>query len=171
MPNDRYTDNSNGRSDDDARRHALYQHRSRSRDGYAYHAGAPGPGPNLYHLRRDTRNSMIAGVCSGIAKHFGYPVEWVRIGWVAMAIFSGPLAVFGYIACAIFIKPEGRMDAYQPSPEEERFWRTFTSKPRASFSELKHRFRALDARISDMEYTVTSDEYGLRKAFSDLEKK
>lgn len=162
---------SDNNHDYDGPRHTHYQRRSsRSRDGYAYHAGEPGPGPNLYRLRRDTRNGMLAGVCSGISKHFGYPVEWVRIGWIASTVFSGTLSIFGYIACAIFIKPESRMDSYQASPEEERFWRTFTTRPRTSISEIKHRFRALDARISDMEHMVTSDEYGLRKAFSDLEK-
>ncbi|MEM1193926.1 MAG: envelope stress response membrane protein PspC [Pseudomonadota bacterium] len=151
--------------------HAHYEsHSRRDREGYAYRAGEPGPGPNLYHLRRDPANGMIAGVCAGIARHFGYPVEWVRIGWVASAFFSGTLSIFAYIACAIFIRPEGRRPAsFKPSPEEEKFWRTFSSRPRSSLAQLKHRFRALDARISDMEYTVTSDEYGLRKAFDDLE--
>jgi phage shock protein C len=60
--------------------------------------------------------------------------------------------------------------APQRSPEEERFWRTFSVRPRTTFSELKHRFRALDARIAEMEHAVTSSEYGLRKQFRDLER-
>ncbi|MEL6379220.1 MAG: envelope stress response membrane protein PspC [Pseudomonadota bacterium] len=161
----------NDRAFDDGPSHAHYQSRNeRARERYAYRAGEPGPGPNFYHLRRDPANGFIAGVCAGIAKHFGYPVEWIRIGWVVSAFFSGTLSIFAYIACAIFIRAETRRPPTDnPSPEEERFWRTFSTRPRTSLAELKHRFRALDARISDMEYTVTSDEYGLRKAFDDLE--
>ena len=53
------------------RHHHHHHWHDRDRDGYAYRAGEPGPGPNFYRLRRDTRNGKIAGVCAGIANHFG----------------------------------------------------------------------------------------------------
>ncbi len=150
--------------------HHHHYYDRRDRNGYAYRAGEPGPGPNFYRLRRDVNNRQIAGVCSGLSHHFGWNVDWLRFGWFLAAIFMFPVPIFVYIACAIFIKPDTGMTPFQ-EPEEERFWKKFSTKPSATFSELKHRFRALDARISDMEATVTSDEYGLRKAFDDLEKK
>lgn len=147
-------------------------HHWRDRSGYAYHAGDPGPGPNLHRLRRDRRRGKIAGVCSGIADYFGWNVRWLRIGWVVAAIVpaTSPMAIIAYIVLAVVMKrPEADAPLYD-SPEEERFWRTFSVRPRATFSELKHRFRALETRIEEMEYAVTSSEYGLRKQFRDLER-
>jgi phage shock protein C len=68
------------------------------------------------------------------------------------------------------MKPNRGEPPVYESTEEERFWRTFSVRPRVTFSELKHRFRALDTRIAQMEYAVTSSEYGLRKQFRDLER-
>lgn len=148
-----------------------HHHHHHYREGYAYHAGDPGPGPNRHRLRRNTRRGKVAGVCAGLADYFGWSTKWIRIGWVLAAIFvAPPTFIIVYILAAIAIKPDGGEGSVYQSTEEERFWRTFSVKPRATFSELKHRFRALDARIADMEHAVTSSEYGLRKQFRDLER-
>jgi phage shock protein C len=142
----------------------------RGREGYAYRAGDPGPGPNLHRLRRDVRRGKIAGVCAGLADYFGWNVKWLRIGWILATVFFFPMPAVAYALCALFIP---RSDGTPPpwrSPEDERFWRNFSVRPRATFSEMKHRFRALDARIAEMERAVTSSEYGLRKQFRDLER-
>lgn len=152
------------------RHHHHHHHHYRDREGYAYHAGDPGPGPNLHRLRRDTRRGKIAGVCAGLADYFDWKVKWLRLGWILATIFFFPVPIFVYGALAVLMKPErGEGPAYQ-STEEERFWRTYSLRPKATFSELKHRFRALDSRIEQMEYAVTSSEYGLRKQFRDLER-
>ncbi len=151
-------------------RHYHHHHwNDRDRGRYQYHAGEPGPGPNFHRLTRDTRNKKLAGVCAGIARFYGWDPTLVRIGWLGSFFFFGPLSLFGYLAAAWLIKPDRGAPVYR-TPEEERFWRTFSVKPKATFSELKHRFRALDARVGEMERAVTSDEYGLRKAFRDLER-
>ncbi len=142
----------------------------RDRDGYAYHAGEPGPGPNYYRLRRSLRDRKIAGVCGGMGEHFGWNVDFLRAGWFFAAVFTFPIPIFAYIFAAMLIKPQDGIERVYEDEEDERFWRTFSRQPRRTFSELKHRFRALDARVSDMESTVTSDDYGLRKAFDDLER-
>jgi len=81
------------------------------------------------------------------------------------------MPILAYFALAVILKPENEYDRMAfSSPDEERFWRTFSKRPSMTFSELKHRFRALEKRISNMEYTVTSDEYGLKKAFNDIER-
>jgi phage shock protein C len=152
-------------------RHHHHHHHWRERDSYAYRAGQPGPGPNFHRLRRDPRRGKIAGVCAGLADYFGWNVKWVRITAVLLTVFFFPLPIFIYVGAAVFMKADtdiGRTEFRDI--EEERFWRTFSTRPKATFSELKHRFRALDARIADIEHAVTSDEYGLRKAFRDLER-
>jgi phage shock protein C len=149
--------------------HHHHHHHWRERDSYAYRAGQPGPGPNFHRMRRNTRRGKIAGVCAGIAEYFGWSLKWVRVFAILLTVFFFPLPIFAYLAAALFIKPGDQTVEYRDE-EEERFWRTFSQRPKATFSELKHRFRALDARLADLERAVTSDEYGLRKAFRDLER-
>jgi len=43
-----------------------------------------GPSP----LRRSRVNCMIAGVCGGVAEHFGWDPTMVRVGYVLLSIFS-----------------------------------------------------------------------------------
>ncbi|WDI31322.1 envelope stress response membrane protein PspC [Hyphococcus flavus] len=152
------------------RHHHHHHHHWRDRDSYAYRAGQPGPGPNFHRLRRDTKRGKIAGVCAGFSNYFGWNLKWVRVLGVLLTVFFFPLPIFAYVAAAVFIKPDDCAEQFSADPESERFWRTFSTRPKATFSELKHRFRALDARIADLEQAVTSDEYGLRKAFRDLER-
>lgn len=146
-----------------------HHHHYRDKSRYAYRAGEPGPGPNIHRLRRIPSRGKIAGVCVGLAEYFGWNVKMTRVAAILLTVFFFPLPIFVYIAAAIIMKTD-----LQPlnttDPESERFWRTFTTRPKVTFSELKHRFRALDARIADIESAVVSDEYGLRKAFRDLER-
>ena len=142
----------------------------RDRSGYAYHAGEPGPGPNRHRLRRDMRRAKIAGVCAGLADYFGWRLKMVRLAWILATIFFFPMPAVIYVLAAMLMKRSDGEPAFYESPEEERFWRTFTVRPQATFSELRHRFRALETRIEQMEYAVTSNEYGLRKQFRDLER-
>ena len=153
--------------------HHHYHSRDRDRESYAYQAGQPGPGPNFHRLRRNTRRGKVAGVCAGLSDYFGWKLKWVRFGFIIATVVP-PFFPFGAIVyglMAVLVKPQDDT-ALAPlrSEEEERFWRKFSTAPKATFAELKHRFRALDARIADMEHAVTSDEYGLRKAFRDLER-
>lgn len=39
-------------------------------------------------LKRSRRNSMIAGVCGGIAEHFGWSVTATRVGYVLLSVLS-----------------------------------------------------------------------------------
>ncbi len=113
---------------------------------------------------------MISGVCAGIADYYGWrSPDALRVGWFFAALLFFPFPVIAYIIAAVVLKPGPVGRGYQ-SPEEEDFWRTFSTRPRVTFSELKHRFRALDARLATLESAVVSDEYSLREAFRDLER-
>ncbi|GJL95102.1 MAG: DNA-binding transcriptional activator PspC [Hyphococcus sp.] len=151
------------------RHHHYHHHHWREKDGYAHRAGDPGPGPNHHRLYKDKNNAMIAGVCAGIANYYGWRPDGIRVGFVILSLFVFPLPLIAYMVAAFILKPTPSAPVYE-TREEERFWRTFSTRPKATFSELKHRFRALDARIIDLESAVMSDEYGLRKAFRDLER-
>lgn len=149
--------------------HHHYHHHQRDREGYAYRAGAPGPGPNRHRLMKDKNNAMVAGVCAGIANYYGWRPDGIRVAAILLSVFLFPLPIFAYIIAAFLMKSGTGAPVYD-NVEEEKFWRTFSTRPRATFSELKHRFRALDARLADIESAVMSDDYRLRKEFRDLER-
>ncbi|MEJ8568763.1 PspC domain-containing protein [Elongatibacter sediminis] len=39
-------------------------------------------------IHRSTDNAMIAGVCAGIAEHFGWSVTGTRVAYVLLSILS-----------------------------------------------------------------------------------
>jgi phage shock protein PspC (stress-responsive transcriptional regulator) len=39
-------------------------------------------------IKRSRNNSMIGGVCAGIAQHFGWSVTVTRVAYVLLSIFS-----------------------------------------------------------------------------------
>jgi phage shock protein C len=136
---------------------------------YAHHVGDPAR-PNRHRIYRNMRDGVIAGVCAGLADYFGWSLKWSRIGAVLLTVFFFPIPIFLYIAAAILMAPGEPIRERYDDPDEERFWRTYSLKPKATMSELRHRFRALDARVAEMEHAVTSSEYALRKEFRDLER-
>ncbi len=142
----------------------------RSHSQYARHVGQPGPGPNRHRLYRNVRAGKVAGVCAGVADYFGWRVGTTRVAAILLTIFFFPVPVFIYAAAAFFMPPGEPIATRYEDPAEERFWRNYSEKPKMTFSELRHRFRALDARVADMERAVTSTDYSLRKEFRDLER-
>ena len=40
-------------------------------------------------LFRSTKNSVIGGVCAGVAEFFGLDVKLVRIAWLVAVLFAG----------------------------------------------------------------------------------
>ncbi len=48
-------------------------------------------------LRLDKDNSMVAGVCSGIARYLRVSPTWVRVGALVVAIVATKLVVIAYL--------------------------------------------------------------------------
>ena len=46
--------------------------------------------PAPRRLARDTRNTMIAGVCSGIARRYGISTGALRLAFVISCVLPGP---------------------------------------------------------------------------------
>lgn len=59
----------------------------------------------LYRIRE---NSVLAGVCTGLADYFGLDVTLIRLAWVAFCILGGS-GLLAYILAALIIPsaPEG----------------------------------------------------------------
>lgn len=48
-----------------------------------------GAAPSRPPLVRPRQGRMIAGVCAGLAQHFGWSVTMVRLVWLLMLLFAG----------------------------------------------------------------------------------
>jgi phage shock protein C len=47
-----------------------------------------GGGIEQRRIERSRRDAMLGGVCSGIARHFGWSVTGTRVAYVILSIFS-----------------------------------------------------------------------------------
>ena len=49
--------------------------------------------PAPYRLRRDTSHKMIAGVCAGLARRYGFSRSALRLAFVISCVLPGPQIV------------------------------------------------------------------------------
>lgn len=153
----------------DERGHGAGARRDAPHEAYARNVGRDDPRPVRHRLSRNPRDGKIAGVCAGVADYFDWNLAAVRASAIVLTVFTFPLPIIIYAALAMVLPAGQPIAALYDDPEDARFWRTYSARPRVSHSELRHRFRALDARVASMERAVTSDEYSLRREFNDLE--
>lgn len=128
--------------------------------------------PNPHRLYRNKQRGMIGGVIAGLADYFNVDVAILRIAVLLLFLFgvtSGFLLV-GYIIAWIVI-PRRPMEMRRPASEDEdQFLRGVARKPSDTFSNLRYSFRDMDERLQNIERTVTSEEWRLRREFKDLER-
>lgn len=115
-------------------------------------------------LRRNKVDGILGGVCAGFGDYFGINHTIMRIIFVLFVIFlSFPL--LAYILLWVFIPKDKRV-----SYRREYRGTSLTSAARNStFRDAKSKFQSLDARMQDMERSITSTEWKLRRDFRDLE--
>lgn len=119
---------------------------------------------------RSRNDSVISGVCGGIAERFGWDSTLVRILTVLLTIFMmGPVALVAYIVICL-VTPRTPLGYESFSADEDAFWRGVSDRPRATFGTIKYSFMDLEERLKNIERTVTSEEWRLRQEFKDLEK-
>ena len=67
-------------------------------------------------LTKSNSNSVISGVCGGLAEFFGIDVTLVRIGWILFTFFGGS-GIIAYIICAI-IMPCAQVENHGDKPHD-----------------------------------------------------
>jgi len=60
----------------------------------------------MKRLFKSRNNRVISGVCGGIAEYFNIDPSLVRLGMVAVSIFSAGTGVVAYIIAAVVIPNE-----------------------------------------------------------------
>jgi phage shock protein C len=105
----------------------------------------------------DKRNKKVMGVCAGIADYFGWDSLWVRLGTVALTVFTPLSAVIvpAYILIGLIASDKPR-DFYDMPEKDEAFWRRARMAPGITIRDGRSSFRDIDRRLSDIEGYVTS---------------
>lgn len=125
--------------------------------------------PNPKRFYRSRTDRVWLGVCGGLAERFGWEPSLVRLLFILSIFFlAGPFSIFAYIIAAM-ITPKAPMGHRNLAPDEEQFWRNVSDRPRVTASGLKYTFMDLEERLRNIERSVTSEEWRLKKAFKDLE--
>ena len=62
---------------------------------------------SIWTIRRSATDAKLAGLCGGVAKHWGVDPLLVRVGWVLLAL-SGGIGLVLYLAGWLLIPVEGR---------------------------------------------------------------
>lgn len=146
-----------------------------SDDGYDY-SYAPRP-----PLRRNKIDGMLGGVCAGFGDWVGMDHGLVRLLFVLAVIFLG-FPIFIYFLAWLFISKDNRAPYIRETRARRRAERKARRKGRpepieagrqvdagTSYGEVRSKFRSLEERLQDLERSVTSREWKLRRDFRDLE--
>ncbi|NTS77818.1 envelope stress response membrane protein PspC [Catenovulum sp. SM1970] len=127
-------------------------------------------------LYRDSDDCKIAGVCSGIAHHWGWETWLVRIIALSGLFLSGTLFFFAYIAAWIILdkKPAEskwrqniKRESSAPLEIKSKVWQA-GSPPRQAFFEVKGAFDELDRRLQRLETHVTSRRFNVAREIDRL---
>ncbi len=137
-----------------------------------------GWGMDLY---RNRARGWIAGVCAGLADHWGVPGWMVRLGAVALLIFTGTLAFWAYVAAVILLArrpsrwdaPQSRVEVEMEYDEDQHYYRKrtvfkYSDAPTVRLRKARQRLDEALGRVESMERYVTSRRYDLNREFSKL---
>lgn len=124
--------------------------------------------------RRAPRDGLLAGVCAGLADALHVQPLFVRLGFVAMGLMSGPFAVVAYIVLAAVlpadqaeIPPHARPE---PEAEPAKAAATDFKTAAAELAALRARLADCDRRTAELERKVVADNLDLDRAIRDLGK-
>ncbi len=122
-------------------------------------------------LRRNKIDGVIGGVCAGLGDYLGLDAVIVRILTVVSFFISGGITFWAYVAFWIFVPSDKRAPYRREYREINKARREHPEQPirTASFRDVKSKFRSLETRMQDLERSITSKEWKLRRDFRDLE--
>lgn len=60
----------------------------------------------LTRLQRPRASRMVAGVCAGLARQYGWDLTWVRVLTVLISVFSSGAGVVAYVVFWIVMPEE-----------------------------------------------------------------
>lgn len=125
--------------------------------------------PMNQHKLYRSEDSVIFGVCGGLAEHFDLSPWGVRLVWVLLTFVGGPFMVFAYIALALAMKRrpyELRYGGEQGGTRRD--WRECPDSHSVLLERVQRRFESLDKRLQRMESIVTRPTWDLEQKYREL---
>ncbi|WBA09560.1 envelope stress response membrane protein PspC [Salinivibrio kushneri] len=125
-------------------------------------------------LYRDPENGRIAGVCAGLANHFGMETWLVRILTVSAFLLGfGFFVVVAYIAAVLILDkkpPEVNAEPSAAQHEHQVKQKPWQSGKSASqlIADLDREFSQMEDKVTHMEAYVTSSTFNVDQAFKKL---
>jgi len=127
-------------------------------------------------LRRNKIDGILGGVCAGLGDWLGIDHGPMRIFVVLAIIFAGFPALL-YFLMWMFIPSDKRAPYNRETRGNRRAKRKAKRHGRVevdpgdttNYSDVRSKFRSLEERLQDLERSVTSREWKLRRDFRDLE--
>ena len=123
--------------------------------------------PSPVRFYRDADAGKVGGVCAGLAEYFGFDLTLTRV-LTLVGMFFFPTLFLIYLALWALL-PTKPVKLYRNEADRD-FWRGVRVSPADTLSEVRHRFRAADAKLQRMERYVTSRNFNLDREFQDLER-
>ncbi|MEN6624767.1 MAG: PspC domain-containing protein [Candidatus Sumerlaeia bacterium] len=108
-----------------------------------------------HKLRRSRRNSVLFGVCGGIAEHYDLSPWGVRLVFLLLAaapVVTFPFMVMFYVVLAIMLPLEPEVSILDRTDAGEE---VITSRAEA-LRRIHQRYESLEKRLERMESIVTS---------------
>ena len=102
-------------------------------------------------LFRDTGNSYVGGVSSGLAHYTGIDALWIRLLWILLTIFSTGAFILIYIALWIFV-PEAKTTADKLAMQGEAVTISNIEK------KIREGFDEVSGKVKDINY----EKYGYK---------
>lgn len=130
---------------------------------------------NPQPARRLTRNKIdgkLGGVCAGIGDYLGWDHTLVRIITILLIIFTG-LPLLAYFILWVLMPKDQRAPYVREEREQRESLTSGLAGTKASsttFSDVQSKFRSVETRLQDLERSITSKEWKLRRDFRDLER-
>lgn len=132
-----------------------------------------GFGINFY---RNTQAKKLAGVCAGVADHFGINQNIMRLIFIASFLFTGTLVIWLYILGWVIMAPKPKEysgHAYEYDENERCYRKKNVFRYRRSaterINEANQRLKNVSERVGNVERYVTSKRFDLDSQFADLE--
>ena len=131
-------------------------------------------------FRRNKIDGVFGGVCAGIGDYIGMDAILVRLIFLALVLFTG-FPLFIYFLLWIFVPSDKRAPYRREAREAVRaerrrmeleekhadIRRRYPST--TSLTDVRSKFRSIETRMQDLEKSITSKEWQLRRDFKDLE--
>ena len=144
-----------------------YKYNETRDEGWSSHE----TGRSARKFRRNKIDGGLGGVCSGIGDYLCVDAIIIRIAFVIAFFMTGGVAFWIYVALWVFVPKDNRAP-YRREARDTREARSAAStspESNRSFKDVKSKYRSLEQRLANLERSITSSEWQLRREFRDLE--